>query len=113
MSSAAAQRTIERPLVRDIVDQQDAHSAAVICCRYRPEALLARGVPLQLLNESLHPGSVVCAAYNLQLDAPPIEFNGANLEVDTDGGYERRRPCVVTEPQEETRLADARVSDEE
>jgi hypothetical protein len=37
----------------------------------------------------------------LELDALAVELNGANLEVDSDGGDERRRPGVVAEPKEQ------------
>lgn len=39
--------TIKRPLVGDVVHQQDAHSTAVVRGRDRPEALLARSIPLR------------------------------------------------------------------
>jgi hypothetical protein len=39
-------RTVERPLVGDVVHEQYAHSAAVIRGGNRPEALLAGSVPL-------------------------------------------------------------------
>ena len=38
--------TVKRPLVGDVVHQQDAHSTTVVRGRDRPEALLARRVPL-------------------------------------------------------------------
>ena len=39
-------RTVERPLVRHVVHEEDAHGPAVVCRRDRPEPLLARGIPL-------------------------------------------------------------------
>lgn len=39
-------RTVERPLVRDIVHEEDAHRSAVVRRRDGPEPLLARSVPL-------------------------------------------------------------------
>jgi hypothetical protein len=43
----------------------------------------------------------------LELDTFTIELDGANLEVDTDGGYKGGRPGVVTESKEKARFADA------
>lgn len=40
--------------------------------------------------------------YNLELNTLSIELNGANLEVNANGGDEGRRPCVVAETEEET-----------
>ena len=43
--------------------------------------------------------------YDLEFDALSIEFNGTDLEVDTDGRDERGRPCVIAETEEQTRLS--------
>lgn len=45
--------------------------------------------------------------HNLQLDALAVEFDGADLEVDTDRGDEARSPGIVAESEEQARLADA------
>lgn len=37
------------------------------------------------------------ATHDLELDPLPVEFNGSNLEIDTDSRNERGRPCVVAE----------------
>jgi hypothetical protein len=66
-------RTLEAPLIRNIVHQQNTHGAAVVCRRDCTEALLPRCVPY------------------LQLHALAVELNGADLEVDADGGDERGR----------------------
>lgn len=71
--------TVEAPLVSDVVDQQYAHSTSVVGCCDGPETLLARGIPY------------------LQLHALAVELDGANLEVDADGGDEGRRERVLTE----------------
>jgi hypothetical protein len=42
------------------------------------------------------------ATYNLKLDALSVEFNCSDLEVYANGRDERRRPCIVTEAQQET-----------
>lgn len=66
-------RTIKGALVSDVVDEKDAHGAAVVCGGDGAEALLAGRVP------------------DLQLDALAIEVNGANLEIYTNGGDEGGR----------------------
>lgn len=85
-------RTVEGTLVGDIIHQQYAHGAAVICRGDGAEALLSCRVP------------------NLQLHALAIQFNGPDLEVDADGGDERGRKRVFAEAQQAARLANARVA---
>ena len=75
-------RTIETLLIRNIVNQQDAHSTAVVCRSNSPEALLAGCIP------------------DLQLDTLAIELDGPYLEVDADGGDEGGGERVFTEAQE-------------
>ena len=67
------QRTVEGSLVRDIIYQQNAHSASIVCCRDRSEAFLARRIPY------------------LQLYSLSVEFDGSDLEVDADSSYEGGR----------------------
>jgi hypothetical protein len=88
-------RTVETPLVRHIIHQQDAHGAAVIRRRDGAEPLLPRRVPY------------------LQLHALAVELDGADLEVDADGGDEGRGERVFAEAQQAARFAHARVADEE
>lgn len=105
--------TVEGPLVGNVVDEEDAHCAAVVGGGYRPEAFLAGCVPLRA-KSSEH--TALCGLQrtnNLQLDAAAVELNCADLKVDADGGDEGGRPCVVAEAQQQTRLADPRVPDEE
>ena len=78
----AGEHTVEGPLVRDIVDEQDAHGTTVVGRRDGTEALLAGRVP------------------DLQLDALAVELNGPNLEVDADGGDEGGRERVLAEAQQ-------------
>ena len=59
--------TIERALIRDVVNQQYAHRAAVVCRRDCPESLLACRIPY------------------LQLDPLPIQLDRPDLEVDANG----------------------------
>jgi hypothetical protein len=89
-----AQRTVEASLVCHIVDEQDAHGAAVVGGSNGAETLLAGRVPY------------------LQLDTLAVKLDGADLEVDADGGDEGRGEGVFAEAQQTARLADARVADE-
>ena len=75
------QHTIKRPLIRNIINQQNAHSPAIIRRRNGPEPLLARGIPY------------------LQLDALAVELNRPDLEVDADGRDEGRRKRVFAKPE--------------
>lgn len=88
-------RTIEGPLVGDIVDQQDAHGAPVVGGGDGAETLLARRVP------------------DLQLDPLAIELDRPDLEVDADGGDEGRREGVLAEAQQAAGLAHARIANEQ
>jgi len=63
---------LEALLVGHVVDEQDAHGAAVVRGRDRAEALLASRIP------------------DLQLDALSIELDRLDLEVNADGGDEAR-----------------------
>ena len=66
----------------DVVDQQNAHSASVVGRGDGPETLLPGGIPY------------------LQLHALAVELDGADFEVDADGGDERGRERVLTEAQQ-------------
>lgn len=88
-------RTVKGSLVGHVVDEQDAHGAAVVGGGDGPEALLAGGVP------------------DLELDALAIELDGADLEVDADGGDEGGGEGVLAEAQQAAGLAHARVAYEQ
>lgn len=62
--------TVKAFLVCYVVDQQNSHGTSVVGCGNGAETLLARGIPY------------------LQLDALAVEFDCADLEVDSDGGDE-------------------------
>jgi hypothetical protein len=94
-STAQERRTVETPLVRHVIDQQDAHSTSVVCGGDGAEALLAGRVPY------------------LQLHALAVELDGPDLEVDSDSRDEGRRERVFAEAQQAAGLADARVADQE
>lgn len=87
-------RTVETPLIRHIVYQQYAHGAAIVCRGDGAEALLTRRVPY------------------LQLHTFAVQLDGADLEVDANGGDEGRGEGVFAEAQQAARLADARIADE-
>lgn len=80
-------RTVERPLVGDVVYQQDAHGTSVVRGGDGAEPLLAGGIP------------------DLQLDTLAIELDCPDLEVDTDRRDEGRREGVLAETQQAARLA--------
>jgi hypothetical protein len=63
-------RTIEAPFICNVVHEQDPHGTSVVGRGDGPETLLAGGVPY------------------LQLHALAVELDGADLEVDADGGDE-------------------------
>lgn len=91
----SAVRTVEAPLVGDVVDQQYAHGAPIVGRGNGAEALLAGRVPY------------------LQLHALAVELDGPDLEVDADGGDEGGGKRVFAEPQQTARFAYARVANEE
>jgi hypothetical protein len=62
--------TVETSLICHIVHQQNSHRTAVVRCCDGAETLLTRCVP------------------DLQLHALAVELDGADLEVDADGGDE-------------------------
>mmetsp|Transcript_2244 Transcript_2244/g.6664 ORF Transcript_2244/g.6664 Transcript_2244/m.6664 type:complete len:231 (+) Transcript_2244:224-916(+) len=86
---------VERVHVRHIVDDDDAVCAAVVAASDGPEALLARRVP------------------NLKLDGLPLQVDGADLEIDADGGDVAVRVGIICEAEQQTRLADTGITDEE
>jgi hypothetical protein len=85
---------VERLLVRDVVDDDDAVRAAVVGGGDGAEALLAGRVP------------------DLELDLLAVELEVADLEVDADGGDVRVSVRVVGEAEKKARLADAGIADE-
>ena len=74
--------TVERPLIRDIVDKQYPHRTSIICRCDGPEPLLPRRVP------------------DLQLDPLAVELDGPDLEVDADGRDEGGREGVFAEAEQ-------------
>ena len=60
-------RTVETPLIRDVIHEQYPHGASIVCSRDGPKALLAGGIPY------------------LQLDPLPVQLDGPDLEVYADG----------------------------
>lgn len=85
----------ERFLVRDIVDEQDPHGAAVVHRGNGTEPLLSRSIP------------------DLQLDSLSVNLYRPDLKVDTNRGDEGRRERVFGESQQQARLAHARVADQQ
>jgi hypothetical protein len=95
--------TIKRTFIGDIVDEKNSHCTAIISGCYRTEAFLASSIPLQrLLDVQMQDAQ----SYDLQLDTLAIELYGPNFEVDSNSRDERRCPCIITEAQQKTGLAD-------
>ena len=92
--SPAVQR-LECVWRRDVVGEDATVRSAVKCDAKGLEPLLARGVP------------------DLQFDGLPVQLDGADLEVDPDGGDVGLGVGVVGEAEQEAGLAHARVTDQE
>ena len=58
------------------------------------------------VNSDGHGNEKRATTYDLELNPLPIQLDCANLEVDADGGNERRGPSIVAETEQQTRLAD-------
>ena len=87
--------TVERSLIRHIVDKEDAHRASIIRRGYSSESFLAGGVPY------------------LQLYPLAIKLNGAYLEIYSYRGNKGGCEGVFTESKQTARFANAGVADEE
>jgi len=86
---------IERFLVGDVVNNNDAVSSAVITGCNGSKSFLS------------------CCVPNLQLDCLSLEFDGADFEVDSDGGDVALCVSVVGESKQKTRLAHTRITDQQ
>lgn len=69
--STRVEHTVERPLVCNVINEENTHSTSVVCRGDGPKALLSRRVPY------------------LQLYPLAVQFDRTDLEVDTDGSDER------------------------
>lgn len=81
-------------VLADVVDEQGADSATVVCRRDGPVPLLARRVP------------------NLCLDGFGIHLDGPRGELDADGRLGVEVEFIAREPAQQVGLANARVSDQ-
>ena len=86
-------RTVERPLIRNIINQQDSHRPPVIRRRDGAEALLPCCVPY------------------LQLHALAVQLDRPDLEVDADGCDEGGCEGVFAEAQQAAGFAHTGVAD--
>ena len=50
---------------------------------------------------------------DLKFDLFPSQFDGFNLEVDSDGGYEGRVESVVREPEQDASFSHAGISNQQ
>ena len=122
---------VEAVHVRDIVDDANAVSAAVVGGCYRAEAFLAGRVPLQPLLAPLGNvsgidlGRTICSFTVLpsssivRIFCPNVSLLcyhtklWSTYEVDADSGDVALSVRIVCEPQEQARLSHTRVTDEE
>lgn len=86
---------VEGVHISDIVDDADAVSTAVVRRGDGSETLLAGGIP------------------DLQLHGLAIEFYRSDLEIDTDGGDVRLGVGVIGKSQQQARLSNTGITDEE
>lgn len=86
---------MERPLIGHVVDKKNTHSTTVVSRGDGTETFLACSIP------------------DLQLHSLAIQLNRTDLEINTDGGDERRSEGVFAETEETAGLAYARVSDQQ
>mmetsp|Transcript_24079 Transcript_24079/g.75448 ORF Transcript_24079/g.75448 Transcript_24079/m.75448 type:complete len:263 (+) Transcript_24079:560-1348(+) len=86
---------VEALLVRHIIHHNNAVSPAVVAAGDCAEALLPGSIP------------------NLQLDHLALELHGANFKVDADGGDVALCVGIIRETQQEARLSDAAVTDQQ
>jgi hypothetical protein len=82
-------------VLADVVDEQGAHCAAVVCRRDGAVALLAGGIP------------------DLRLDGLVVDLNAASGELDANGGLAVEVEFVAGETREKVRFTNARVSNKD
>lgn len=76
-----ADHTLEGSLIRHIVDKQYAHCPSVVGCRDRSESFLTSSIPY------------------LKLYTLAVQLDCTDLEINADGGDERRGKRILAEPQ--------------
>eukprot|EP00163_Fabomonas_tropica_P022923 TRINITY_DN4015_c0_g2_i2.p1 TRINITY_DN4015_c0_g2~~TRINITY_DN4015_c0_g2_i2.p1 ORF type:complete len:116 (-),score=8.99 TRINITY_DN4015_c0_g2_i2:275-622(-) len=86
---------VERLLISDIVDNNDTMCTTVVRGCNGTETFLASGIP------------------DLQLDGLAVKLNGADLEIDTNGGDVRLSVGVVSKTKEKTGLSYTRITNKE
>ena len=84
---------LECLVLGDIIDQQCAHSATIVCRSDSPVALLSRGIP------------------NLGLDRLGVDLDAAGCEFDANRGLGIEVELVASETLEKIGFTDAGVSD--
>lgn len=87
--------TVEGSLIGDVVDEEDAHRAAIVCRGYGSEPFLAGGVPY------------------LQFYPLAVQLDCADLEIYSYRRDERGCEGVFAESEQTARFPNAGVADEE
>ena len=103
----------ERLLVGDVVNKKNAHGAAVVSGGDSSKPFLMVVLANILQNKRMNARMTFYLAGgvpNLQLAALVVNFDGADLEIDADGGDERGVEGVVGEAEQQAALADTRIS---
>ena len=86
---------VEGFVVGDVVNDDDTVSTAVVRGGNCAETLLSGGIP------------------NLELDGLPVELNGTDLKVDSNGRDVRFSVGIVGESEEETGFSNTGISDKQ
>ena len=82
---------LEGLFISDIINQQDTHRTTIIRGGNGTETFLASGIP------------------NLEFNTLPVEVNGLDFEIDTNGSNKGGGEGIVGETKEETRLTNTCV----
>ena len=85
----------ERVPIGQVIGDNDTVRTSIIARRDSLETILTSGIP------------------NLQLDGLAIDLDRADLEVDTNGRHEAIMEDIISESEQQRRLADTRVTNEE
>jgi hypothetical protein len=113
-SSAPVADVGERLLIGDVVNQKNAHGAAIVSGGDGAKPLLIGGIGKHTphkKNAHAHVAFYLAGGVpNLQFAALVVDFDSANLEIDADGSDEGSVESVIRETEQQTALAYTGVS---